>query len=130
MQLPRSPREEKHDTLCEELLRERAAVLGRAGMAVEDALAELTKLDNEIKTKKEQLKLLKLREQCPHSLNEQQAAVEEINAKIDQFNAVRKKAQLKYYYLIVTREALGLRRHDMIKEIYIIPVKKKKIQDF
>ena len=130
MQLPRSPREEKHDTLCEELLRERAAVLGRAGMAVEEALAELTKLDNEIKTKKEHLKLLKLREQCPHSLNEQQAAVEEINAKIDQFNAVRKKAQLKYYYLIVTREALGLRRHDMIKEIYIIPVKKKKIQDF
>ncbi|PKN76877.1 MAG: hypothetical protein CVU52_02900 [Deltaproteobacteria bacterium HGW-Deltaproteobacteria-10] len=130
MQLPRSQREEKHDNLCEELLRERAAVLGRAGTAVEDALAELTKLDNEIKTKREQLKSLKLREQCPQGLNEQQEGVEEINAKIDKFNAVRKKAQLQYYYLIVTREALGLRRHDMIREIYVIPIKKEKIQDF
>ena len=126
MQSPRSQREEKHNTLCEELLRERAAVLGRAGMAVEDALAELAKLDHEIQIKKDQLKSLKFQEQCPDRLNEQQAAIDEINGRIDQYNAVRKRAQLKYYYLIVTREALGLRRHDLIQEIYIIPVKKKK----
>ncbi len=130
MQPLRSPREENHDALCEELLRERAAVLGRAGMAVEDTIAELTKLDHEIQIKKEQLKSLRLRKECPYDLQEQQVLIGEINISIDQFNAVRKRAQRKYYYLIVTREALGLRRHDMIQEIYIIPVIKKKIQAF
>ena len=130
MQPSQSRREESHDILCEEFLQERAVVLGRAGMAVEDVLAELTKLDHEIQIKKEQLQSLKLQEQYPCNLNEQQVLIEEINVSIDQFNAVRKKAQLKYYYLIVTREALGLRRHKMIQEIYVIPEKKKKIQAF
>jgi hypothetical protein len=130
MQLSRSQREESHDTLCEELLRERAAVLGRAGRAVEDAIAELTKLDHEIKIKKDNLKILKLREHGPCESKEQKELFEEINVIADQFNAVRKRAQLKYYYLIVTREAMGLRRHDMIQEIYIIPVRKKKMQAF
>jgi hypothetical protein len=128
MQSPRSQREEKHDTLCEELLRERVAVLGRAGMAVEDAIAELTKLDHEIQIKNEQLKSLKRHTQGPDNLNKQQVIIEEISVSTDQFNAVRKRAQRKYYYLIVTREALGLRWHDMIQKIYIIPLKKKKIR--
>ena len=130
MQSLQSRREEKHDTLCEELLRERAAVLSRAGIAVEDAIAELTKLDHELQIKNEQLKSLRQHEQIPDNLNKQRVLIEEINMIVDQFHAVRKRAQLKYYYLIVTREALGLRRHDRIKEIYIIPVKKKKIQAF
>jgi hypothetical protein len=130
MQSTRSQREEKHDTLCEELLRERAAVLSRAGMAVEDAIDELAKLDHEIQLKREQLQSLKLGEQCSSILNKQQVLVEEVNETIDQFNKVREKAHLKYYYLIVTREALGLRRHNRVQEIYIIPVKKKKIRAF
>lgn len=130
MQSQQSRREEKYDTLCEELLRERAAVLSRAGTAVEDAIAELTKIDHEIQIKSEQVKSLTRHKHDPDNLHKQQALIEEINMNIDQFNAARKKAQLKYYYLIVTREALGLRRHDMIQEIYIIPVKKKKIQAF
>ena len=96
----------------------------------EDALAELTKLDHELQIKNEQLKSLKKHEQIPDKLNKQRVLIEEINMIIDQFHAVRQGAQLKYYYLIVTREALGLRRHDMIQEIYRIPVKKKKIQAF
>jgi hypothetical protein len=123
-------REESHDILCEEFLQERAMVLGRAGMAVEDVLAELTKLDREIQIKKEQLQSLQLQEQYTCDLNDQEALIYEINVGIDQFNAVLKKAELKYYYLIVTREALGLRRHKMIQEIYVIPEKKKKIQVF
>jgi hypothetical protein len=130
MQSPQSRREEKHDTLCEELLRERAAVLSRAGIAVEDALAELTKLDHKLQIKNEQLKSLQQHKHVPDNLNKQRALIEEINMIVDQFHAVRQKTQLKYYYLIVTREALGLRRHDRIQEIYIIPVKKKKIQAF
>lgn len=130
MQPSQSRREESHDLLCEEFLKERAAVLGRAGMAVEDALAELTKLEHEIQIKKGQLQELDFQEQCYCSLNVQEMLVEEINVIIDQFNAVLKRAELKYYYLIVTREALGLRRHDRVKEMYIIPEKKKKMQAF
>jgi hypothetical protein len=130
MQPSQLRREESHDILCEEFLQERAMVLGRAGMAVEDALAELTKLDREIQIKKEQLQSLQLQEQYTCDPNDQQVLIYEINVGIDQFNAVLKKAELKYYYLIVTREALGLRRHKMIQEIYAIPEKKKKIQAF
>lgn len=130
MQPSQSRKEESHDLLCEEFLKERAAVLGRAGMAVEDALTELTKLEHEIQTKKEQLQALDFQEQCYYNLNVQEVLIEEINVSIDQFNAVLKRAELKYYYLIVTREALGLRRHDRVKEMFVIPEKKKKMQAY
>jgi hypothetical protein len=128
MQLTQCRREEKHDSLCEELLRERAAVLSRAGMAVDDAIAQLAKLDQEIQIKNKQLKSLQLKSHAPGYLNKQRIISAEINASIDQFNAVRKTAQLKYYYLIVTREALGLRRHDLIQEVFAIPGKKEKTE--
>jgi hypothetical protein len=130
MQPVQSRKEESHDLLCEEFLKERAAVLGRAGVAVEDALAELIKLDQEIQAKNEQLQALKLQEQRLADPKEQQVLIEDINAGIDQFNTVLEKAKLKYYYFIVTREALGLRRHDRIREMYVIPAKKKKVQAF
>jgi len=69
---------------------------------------------------------LKHDKQIPDNLNKQRVLIEEIIMILDQFHAVRQGAQLKYYYLIVTREALGLRRHDMIQEIYRIPGKKEK----
>jgi hypothetical protein len=125
MQSPQSRKEDNHDSLCEELLRERALVLSRAGYAVEEAITELTKLDQEISTKDLHLKSLR---QYPENLQEQQALIENINRDIDYFNAVYERARQKYYYLIVTREALGLRRHNFINEIYMIPAKKKKIQ--
>jgi len=127
-QLKQSRREESHGNLCEELLKERAAVLSRAGMAVEDAIAELTEMECSIQIKNERLKSLMQQDQAGDCFHSRQALIEEINSAIDQFNAVRKNAQLKYYYLIVTREALGLRRHEMIQEIYPIPLKKKKMQ--
>jgi hypothetical protein len=125
-----SKKEESHDTLCEELLRERAAVLSRAGNAVEDALAELTRVDDEIRIKNLYLKSFKRRKHKPDYRQNQQVLIDEINMSIDQFNDIHKRAQLKYYYLIVTREALGLRRHDMIQEIYRIPAKKKKVKEY
>ena len=126
--MPQSRKEESHNNLCEDLLKERAAVLSRAGYAVEDALDELAKIDRIIRKKNNELKLLLRHRQTAKLQGRRQAAIEEINLIIEQFNCVCDSAQLKYYYLIVTREALGLRRHDMIKEIYRIPAKKKKIQ--
>jgi L-lactate utilization protein LutB len=126
MQLLQSKKEENYNKFCDELLRERAAVLSRAGHALEDAIAELEKIDKKIQKKNKELKLLPPYK--PDYANQRQIVIAEINFYIDQFNAACTQAHLKYYYLIVTREALGLRRHNMIHETYRIPIKKKKIQ--
>jgi hypothetical protein len=114
--------------LCEELLREKAAVLSRAGMAVEDAIARIMRMDREIEVKISILNFLDCNDHTSEILQKKQLICEEINFSIEKFNALHQKAELQYYYLIVTREALGLRRHEMIQEIYRIPEKKEKIQ--
>lgn len=50
--------------------------------------------------------------------------IREINGAIDAYNQLRGHAQLRYYYFVVTREAMGLLRHDRIREIYVIPDKR------
>lgn len=119
---------EHHDNICEELLRERAAVLSRAGMAVSDAIEHLERLDREVEGKISFLEFSSRGENIQNAEQNIQAICEKINLIIEQFNAACRKAQLQYYYLIVTREALGLRRHDRIREIYRIPDEKKKIK--
>jgi hypothetical protein len=127
MILPQNRKDKHQDNLCEELLRERATVLSRAGTAVSDAIDLLMRIEREIEVKICHLKAFRRNKQTPKILQKKRLIREEINLSIDQFNAIRQKAQLQYYYLIVTREALGLRRHEMIQEIYRIPAKKKKI---
>mgnify|MGYP003801646477 FL=1 len=124
MQGPLKGREKHQENLCEELLRERAAVLARAGFAVEDALAKLKRLDRRFGEMMDRWQSL---ETDVHPL-ERQSVFEEINEMIDRFNAARQKAEIQYYYLIVTREALGLRRHETVQKFYQIPPKKKKMQ--
>jgi len=121
-------KDNQHENLCEELLRERAAVLSRAGIALEDAIDRLKSIGREIETKILLLKSYSTEAYDREILDEQKLLPDEINLNIDQFNDLCRHAQLKFYYLIVTREALGLRRHEMIKEIYWIPSIKKKIQ--
>jgi hypothetical protein len=126
MQTLQKRKNDQHDNLCEELLREKAAVLSRAGMAVDDAIERLMRIDREIEVKISLLNTFCWNNHASEMLQKKQMVCEEINLSIDQFNAIRQKAQLQYYYLIVTREALGLRRHEMIQDIYRIPAKKKK----
>lgn len=128
MQTRQAGKENRYENLCEELLRERAAVLTRAGLAVEDALEKLLKIDRQIEEKSWCMQSLKDDTSGQHNLQDGRLILEDINAVIDQFNAARRKAELQYYYLIVTREALGLRRHEMVQQLYPIPSKKKKIQ--
>jgi hypothetical protein len=125
---PLTSKQNQHENLCEELLRERAAVLGRAGFAVEDALERLVKLDQEIEWKIEHLRFVQADDSGQAGAKAIHSIFEEINEFIDQFNTACQKAELQYYYLIVTREALGLRRHEMVQKLYQIPPKKKKIQ--
>jgi hypothetical protein len=128
MQTLQKRKNDQQDNLLEELLREKAAVLSRAGMAVDDAIEQLMRIDREIEVKISLLTFLNCNDHASEILQKKQLICEEINLSIDQFNAIRQKAQLQYYYLIVTREALGLRRHEMIQEIYRIPEKKEKRQ--
>jgi len=128
VQVPLKGRENQHETLCEDLLRERAAVLARAGFAVEDALEKLVKIDRQLE---EKLRDWRLRQDDPagkEDLQKPQSFFEGINEIIDQFNVACQKAEIQYYYLIVTREALGLRRHETVQKLYQVPPKKKKMQ--
>ncbi|MFO7569201.1 MAG: hypothetical protein R6W75_05340 [Smithellaceae bacterium] len=117
-------RQEKQESLCEELMRERAAVLSRAGRAVEDALDRAMTLHRIIES---QIAGLQngVHDACAQDT---QSLFEHVNETIEQFNDARRKAELRYYYLIVTREALGLRKHDMVSELYQIPPRRKRIQ--
>jgi arginyl-tRNA synthetase len=128
MQLSQKRKNDQQDNLLEELLREKAAVLSRAGMAVDEAIEQLMRKDQEIEVKLSLLNTFIWNKHTSEMLQKKQMVCEEINLSIDQFNSIRQKAQLQYYYLIVTREALGLRRHEMIQDIYRIPPLKEKIR--
>ena len=119
---------DQQESLLEELLREKAAVLSRAGMAVDEAIEQLMRIDREIEAKIFFLNSTSWNKHDQEIFKKNKLFFEDINLSIDQFNAIRQKAQLQYYYLIVTREALGLRRHEMIQNIYRIPAKKEKIR--
>lgn len=121
-------KETQHESLCEELLRERAAVLSRAGFAVEDALELLMKIERQIEQKTEHLRFVQNTGSDLRNIHNTSSIFEEINSIIDQFNTIRQRAEIQYYYLIVTREALGLRRHETVQRLYQIPPKKKKMQ--
>jgi hypothetical protein len=128
MQISQKRKNDQQDNLLEELLREKAAVLSRAGMAVDEVIEQLMRIDKEIEVKISLLNTFCWNNYASEMLQKKQMVCEEINLSIDQFNAIRQKAELQYYYLIVTREALGLRRHEMIQDIYRIPAKKEKIR--
>ena len=51
MQVSQKIKNDQQDNLIEELLREKAAVLSRAGMAVDEAIEQLIKIEREIEEK-------------------------------------------------------------------------------
>jgi erythromycin esterase-like protein len=82
----------------EELVAERAAALRR----IADRLAELI----------EEL----------HDLRRASLEREAARASLlDQYRAVQRQARRYRWYLEVQREAIGLRRHEMLDELYAIP---------
>ena len=91
-----------------EILQERAEVLGRAGEALSQAL--------------ENLKIIEMRIRAAMTSEVVSAASDHVlNLEIQQFNKVREHAKLRYYYLIVIREAMGFRKHAVVEEAYPIP---------
>lgn len=130
MSKPKSPDE----ILQEEFLRERAEVLGRAGTRVQESLNALRRIGEEIAAvegRYEELAPVQAVSAagCGESQAQRARLRREIDAQIHRYNRVREEAKLRYYYLIVTREALGLRRHHWVEAAYRIPPKKAMPQD-
>lgn len=127
-------REKNHeDILREEFLQERAAVLGRAGEKLSHALEKLLGIEKNIEERLVCLDhvLEKCRTQYNNSnlLSLRRQALKDINVEIGRFNRAREYAKLRYYYLIVTRESMGMLRHHWIEDVYRIPPRKKHLQD-
>jgi hypothetical protein len=120
-------RKTTQDILQEEMLRERAAVLARAGEKLTAALEKLGKIDAEIS---ETLALWRGSggegsDAVPAKAQEaRRLLLGEINGKIHAYNRQREQVKTRYYYLIVTREALGLIHHQRLAELYRLPPKK------
>ena len=119
--------------LREEMLQERAAVLGRAGEKLNAALEKMQSIDRVIEERLQHFNALVEKNKGEHHHNElvsvRKIILKEINGEISKYNHAREYAKLRYYYLIVTREAMGMRRHHWVEEIYKIPPRKKHLRD-
>ncbi|MBW2560357.1 MAG: hypothetical protein JRE40_05820 [Deltaproteobacteria bacterium] len=106
---------------AEEIFQERADVLYRTGEALSDALRKLVSIGKLVDSGIENLNTL--------TENKEPGTIEtvyaRINSEISQYNRAREYANLRYRYLIITREAMGFRRHTWVEKIYRIPPKRK-----
>jgi len=125
-----STKKTAQDILQEELLKERIAVLTRASERLVQALDSLKGIEAEIEADLAALEAPDAGSDRPEPHSRQRTKrIAGINEKIAKFNSMREHAELRMYYLIVTREALGLRRHQRIEEFYRIPPKKRRMGD-
>ena len=114
--------------LREEMLKERAEVLGRAGEKLGAAIDKMRIIEQGIdeRLKHFHFDMEKYEERGSDKKIAflKQEMMGEINREIAKFNRAREYAKLRYYYLIVTREAMGMRRHHWVDEWYSIPPRK------
>ncbi len=119
------------EILKEEFLKERAVVLGRTGESVARAVAKLQRMAQVIEENHQHMISLERRlcgeDDHNHLKKAKEKALKDINKMILQYNRLCDHAQLRYYYLIVTREAMGLRSQHRMEEFYRIPPKKKQL---
>jgi hypothetical protein len=87
----------------QELIAEKASALARVTGQLEAALAALVAADAAIAS----------------------AAAEEHDALIDRRQELREMARLQLWYLVVQREAIGLRDHEPLYRFYRIPAELK-----
>jgi hypothetical protein len=115
------------DILQEELFRERVAVLTRAGEQLAEALRKLEKMEEEIAAAMDAWRQGWEFGESDRAQREVDRGrmLGELNGKIALFNRQREVVRTRYYYLIVTREALGIIHHQRLEEIYRIPPPKR-----
>jgi hypothetical protein len=129
------------DILQEEMLRERVAVLVRAGEQLVEALEKLQRMEVEIAAEMAACQAGETAgTAAPHvgeasggpatrgteaeDSGSRQRFLYELNGKIQSYNRQRENVRTRYHYLIVTREALGIIHHQRLDEFYRIPPKK------
>lgn len=127
------------DILQEEMLREKVAVLARTGEQLAKALDKLHVLECEIEAAMAVGRLTESGKAGPAGSGTgvavagktgageggRQPFPGELNDKIISYNRQRDHVLTCYYYLIVTREALGMIHHQRLEEIYRIPPKRR-----
>ena len=125
------------EILQEEMLRERAAVLARAGERLSQAMEKLHTLERDIEaamTAEQTGEVVNEAGRSGASKTESVRAdgtedrrefLQRLNAKIHAYNRQREQVRILYYYLIVTREAMGMIHHQRLEEMYRIPPKKR-----
>ena len=128
-------RERGFAQIQEDILRERASVLARTGESVYIALKKLNSIEKVIE---DRISILDNAVENGNGQTETENGdklncstenlFNEINREIFRYNKAREYAKLRYHYFIITREAMGLRRHKMVEETYKIPSKKQNIQ--
>jgi hypothetical protein len=120
------------DVLQDEIFRERVTVLARAGEQLADALKALENIEGEIAAG---ITVLTRMVGKGGSFVSQAAdgdrrrLIDELNGKIARYNRQRERVRTRYYYLIVTREALGIIHHQRLEEIYRIPPPKRLLSE-
>jgi len=119
--------------LREEMLKERAEVLGRAGERLATSIEKMSIIEQGIDERLQHFRLGVKKCEKRGGDNEiaslKQDIMADINREIGKFNRAREYAKLRYYYLIVTREAMGMRRHHWVDEWYRIPPRKPHFRD-
>ncbi len=120
------------DVLQDEIFRERVTVLARAGEQLTDALKALEKMEGEIVAGITALPCVvgkggSLAQQTAD--DDRRRLIDELNGKIVRYNRQREQVRTRYYYLIVTREALGIIHHQRLEEIYRIPPPKRLLSE-
>ena len=119
--------------LREEMMKERAEVLGRAGEKLATAIEKMRMIERVIEERLKSYRSIVEKYEEGYDddkpVSQRQKIVKEINGEIGKFNHAREYAKLRYYYLIVTREAMGMRRHHWVEESYRIPPRKKNLRD-
>ena len=119
--------------LREEMLKERAEVLGRAGEKLAAAIDKMRiieqGIDERLKHFNSVAKKYEENGDDDKLVSMKNDVAGEINREIGKFNRAREYAKLRYYYLIVTREAMGMRRHHWVDEWYRIPPRKPHFRD-
>ena len=121
------------DVLQDEIFRERVTVLARAGEQLTDALKALEKIEGEIAAGITALPRIagKGGSLDPEGADDddRRRLIDELNGKIGRYNRQRERVRTRYYYLIVTREALGIIHHQRLEEIYRIPPPKRLLSE-
>ena len=130
------------EILQEEMLRERAAVLARAGERLAEAMEKMHALGRNIEAAMTAGPAGEVMNEAGRNgasktegsqaegvgtgrTEDRRKFLQGLNAKIHAYNLQREQVRIRYYYLIVTREAMGMIHHQRLEEMYRIPPKKR-----